>query len=64
MAHRAARAAFPMHLKMSAMHGGDESESAKALQDDPKSLKGLHINGHFIQTTISIKFHLLQELRI
>lgn len=31
IAHRAARAAFPMHLKISAKHGGDESKSSKAL---------------------------------
>lgn len=34
IAHREARAAFPMHLNISAMHGGDESQSFTALQQD------------------------------
>jgi hypothetical protein len=32
IADKAARAALPMHLKISAMQGGDESQSSKALQ--------------------------------
>ena len=34
IADKATRAAFPMHLKISAMHGGDESQSSKALPEE------------------------------
>jgi len=33
MADKATREAFPMHLKISAMQGGDESQSSKALKE-------------------------------
>jgi hypothetical protein len=32
IAHKAERAAFPIHLNISAIHGGDESQSSTGLQ--------------------------------